>query len=106
MNSAIKVGDVSISNEQLQNSINSILSARKAENVDVATLNLPTGANLTSEVVQSYLRNLIIDQVASDQGITFTPAALEKFKANFINQIGGANILPATLAQHDVAMGD
>jgi hypothetical protein len=105
-NYAIKVGSETVSENQIQNSVNEILSERQKLGLNASSNNLPTGQQLISDVIQTYLSALVLNEVSKEQGINLTPAIYEKLKATFIQEVGGANLLPATLLQHDVAPQD
>ncbi len=105
-NMALSVGNESVSDTQIQDSVHAVLVDRQNEKVDNSSNSLATGSALTNQVLQVYLGWLVITQVAKDLNVSQTPAGYINYKTGFINSIGGTSILPATLAQHNIAQKD
>lgn len=97
LNTAANVGSITITQTELQNSINEILTERAA--VDTTQMQLQSGADLNQAELRFKIIVTIFDQIAKELKIRITNGELASAKSSLIQQSGGA----AALGQNLVA---
>ena len=95
MDLAASVGENEITLEQLQGQVDSILAEREA--VDTSQMQLESGAALTRSQLSYLISNLLIDEIAQEQGVEITKANLDAYRLQIIQSIGGEKMLPSVL---------
>ena len=100
MDLAATVGDNEITLEQLQGQVDSILAEREA--VDTSQMQLESGAGLTRSQLSYMISNILIDEIAQEQGVEITTADLDAYRLQIIQSIGGEKMLPSVLVNASV----
>lgn len=100
MDLAASVGDDEISLEQLQSQVDSILAER--QDVDTSQMQLETGDGLTRSQLSYMISNILIDEIAKEQGVEITKADLDAYRLQIIQSIGGEEMLPSVLVNASI----
>jgi hypothetical protein len=92
INVAAKLGDITITQTQLQDSVNEILTEREA--VDTSQMQLQTGADLSASELRFKIIVVVFEQIAKELKIKVTNSDLLKMRSTLIEQVGGeANLV-------------
>jgi len=104
VSSAVTMEGLSISETQVQNSVDAILAERAK--MDTANMQLSTGAALNRAQVRFFIIATIFDDLAKELKITVTPTEILTRKQQIYGQIGGIEQLPAALVSAQIAPQD
>lgn len=94
-NTAAKAGDVTITQTELQASVDEILAERAK--IDTSQMQLATGAELNRGELQFRVVVAIYDEIAKELKIEITKTELSDLRAELIAQIGGEENLASQL---------
>lgn len=94
-NTAATVGSITITQSEVQNSINEMLAARQA--VDTSQMTLQTGSDLNSAELRFKIIVVIFDQIAKELKINITNSELTTMRNKLLSQIGGEANLASNL---------
>ena len=101
MDLAASVGEYEISLSDLQSKVDSIIAERSK--VDTSQMQLEMGSDLTRSQLSFLISNQIIEEVAKDEGIEITDSAVESYRLNVLQNIGGEAMLPNVLVNAGIA---
>lgn len=101
---AAQIGKTKITQSQVQNSIDEILSERSK--IDTAGLNLLTGEELNRNVLRFNLVSEVFLQVGKEQGFNVNQGQIDEMKSNLISQIDGEANLANALINANLAPSD
>lgn len=101
MDLAASVGDNEITLAQLQETVDSILAER--EKVDTTQMQLEVGEDLARSQLSFLIGNLIIEEVAKDEGVVISESELESYRLEVLQNIGGEAMLPSVLVNATIA---
>lgn len=96
-NTAATVGKTTITQAEVQKSVDEILAARQG--VDTTQMNLQSGSELNNAELRFKIIVVIFDQIAKELKIKITNSELETMRNKLLSQIGGE----ANLANNLVA---
>lgn len=100
-NTAATLGDTTITQTELQDTVNTILKERGS--VDAAQTQLDTGASLNRSQLRFMIITTIFDEIAKELKITVTKTEIATTKANMIDQSGGQKAFKSNLVQAQIA---
>jgi len=101
---AAKIGSVTVTNKQVDTSVNEILAQRKG--IDTTGMNIPTGSDLTLAELNFHVIAVLLADTGALNKITVTPAEVATRRSQIISQIGSAADLPKALVSANVASQD
>jgi hypothetical protein len=101
VNSAATLGDITITQEQLQTSVDQLLTERAA--VDTSQMQLESGATLNRSQLRFQVITTIFDEIAKELKINLTDSEITASRANLITQSGGEAALPSNLVAAQIA---
>ena len=101
---AATVGNVKISEAQVQKSIDAALAERKK--VDTTGMQLETGAAFNRNQLRFHLIAALIGSVVADLKISVTKAEIDARRAQILTQLGGEANLPKALVGAGIAGAD
>lgn len=104
VSSAVTMEGFTISETQVQGSVDAILAERAK--MDTANMQLSTGAALNRAQVRFFIIATIFDDLAKELKITVTPTDILTRKQQIYGQIGGIDQLPAALVSAQIAPQD
>ena len=103
-NVAATLGDMTITQSKVQESIDAILAERAQ--VDTTNMQLRTGADLNRGQVRTFIIYAIFDNIARELKVDVTPTEIATRKAEILNQIGGQQQLRPALVGAQIAPQD
>ena len=101
---AATLGDVKITQATVQGSVDSILAERAK--VDTTQMQLETGEALNRGQLRFHLYSALLRSIGEEIKIEVTKAEIDTRRANILEQVGGAESLPAELVNAGIAPGD
>ena len=101
---AATLGDVKITQATVQGSVDSILAERAK--VDTTQMQLETGEALNRGQLRFHLYSALLRAIGEEINIEVTKAEIDTRRANILEQVGGAESLPAELVNAGIAPGD
>ena len=101
VNSAATLGDITITQEQLQTSVDQLLAERAA--VDTSQMQLESGAILNRSQLRFQVITTIFDEIAKELKINLTDSEITASRANLIAQSGGEAVLANNLVAAQIA---
>ena len=101
VNSAATLGDITITQEELQTSVDQLLTERAA--VDTSQMQLESGAILNRSQLRFQVITTIFDEIAKELKINLTDSEITASRANLIAQSGGEAALPSNLVAAQIA---
>ncbi len=100
-NAAATLGKTTISQNELQATIDTILKER--EGVDVSQMQLESGASLNRSQLRFLIITKIFDQIAAELKLGVTKTEIATTRANMIDQSGGAATFATNLVAAQIA---
>jgi hypothetical protein len=100
-NAAATLGKTTISQSQLQATVDTILKER--EGVDVSQMQLESGASLNRSQLRFLIITKIFDQIAAELKLGVTKTEIATTRANMIDQSGGAATFATNLVAAQIA---
>lgn len=101
VNSAATLGDISISQEELQESVDQLLLERAA--VDSSQMQLETGAPLNRSQLRFKIITTIFDEIAKELKIPLSDSEIAASRTRTITQSGGAEAFATNLVSAQIA---
>lgn len=101
VNSAATLGDITITQEELQSSVDQLLTERAA--VDTSQMQLESGATLNRSQLRFQVVTTIFEEIAKELKINLTDSEITTSRANLIAQSGGEAALPTNLVAAQIA---
>jgi hypothetical protein len=101
INSAATLGDITITQEELQSSVDQLLTERAA--VDTSQMQLESGATLNRSQLRFKVITAIFDEIAKELKINLTDSEIAASRVNLIAQSGGETALPSNLVAAQIA---
>ena len=101
INSAATLGDITITQEELQTSVDQLLTERAA--VDTSQMQLESGAILNRSQLRFQVITTIFDEIAKELKINLTDSEITASRANLIAQSGGEAVLASNLVAAQIA---
>lgn len=100
LNTAASLGDITISQTELQASVDQILLERSK--VDSSQMQLQTGADLNQTELRFKIITTIFNEIAKELKISISNAELKAMRDNLISQIGGVDQLATNLVSAQI----
>lgn len=104
VDAALTMGDTKITTAELQANIDLILAERAK--VDTSQMQLESGATLLRNQLNFQLLLAGFAEIAKDLSIQVTSSEIAARRAQIVEQVGGAEALPAALVSASIAPGD
>lgn len=101
VNSAATLGDINITQEELQSSVDQLLTERAT--VDTSQMQLESGATLNRSQLRFQVVTTIFEEIAKELKINLTDSEIAASKATLITQSGGETALPTNLVAAQIA---
>jgi hypothetical protein len=101
LNSAATLGDMTISQTQLQTTVDTLLKERATQ--DVSQQQLETGAKLNRSQLRFLLITKIFDEIAKELKIEVTKTEMATTRQGLVDQSGGESALTANLVSAQIA---
>ena len=101
---AAQVGKTTISQKEVQTSIDEILAERSK--IDTSNMNLITGEELNRNVLRFKLISEVFQQIGESQGFKVTKGQVDSMRSDLISQVGGESGLPTALVNAYIAPRD
>lgn len=101
INSAATLGDITITQEELQGSVDQLLVERAA--VDTSQMQLESGATLNRSQLRFQVVTTIFDEIAKELKINLTDSEIAASRVNLIAQSGGETALATNLVAAQIA---
>lgn len=101
VNSAATLGDITITQEELQSSVDQLLTERAA--VDTSQMQLESGATLNRSQLRFQVVTTIFEEIAKELKINLTDSEITASRARLIAQSGGEAALPTNLVAAQIA---
>ena len=101
VNSAATLGDITITQEELQSSVDQLLTERAA--VDTSQMQLESGATLNRSQLRFQVVTTIFEEIAKELKINLTDSEIAANRASLIAQSGGEAALPTNLVAAQIA---
>lgn len=101
VNSAATLGDITITQEELQSSVDQLLTERAA--VDTSQMQLESGATLIRSQLRFQVVTTIFEEIAKELKINLTDSEIAANRASLIAQSGGEAALPTNLVAAQIA---
>jgi hypothetical protein len=100
-NTAATLGDITITQEEVQSTVAEMLTARAS--VDTSQMELETGATLNRSQLRFKIITTIFDEIAKELKIKLTTAEITKASSSLVTQSGGAEALAKNLVGAQIA---
>ena len=100
-NTAATLGDITITQEEVQTTVAEMLAAR--EGVDTTQMQLETGATLNRSQLRFRIITTIFEEIAKELKINLTTAEITKASTGLVTQSGGAEALAKNLVAAQIA---
>ena len=101
VNSAATLGDITITQEELQSTVDQLLTERAA--VDTSQMQLESGATLNRSQLRFQVVTTIFEEIAKELKINLTDSEIAANRASLIAQSGGEAALPTNLVAAQIA---
>ena len=101
INSAATLGDITITQEELQGTVDQLLVERAA--IDSSQMQLESGATLNRSQLRFKIVTTIFDEIAKELKINLTDSEITISRARLITQSGGEEALASNLAAAQIA---
>jgi hypothetical protein len=101
VNSAATLGDITITQEELQSSVDQLLIERAA--VDTSQMQLESGATLNRSQLRFQVLATVLEEIAKELKINLTDSEITVTRTNLITQSGGEEALPSNLVAAQIA---
>ena len=101
VNSAATLGDITITQEELQSSVDQLLVERAA--VDTSQMQLESGATLNRSQLRFQVLATVLEEIAKELKINLTDSEITVTRTNLITQSGGEEALPSNLVAAQIA---
>lgn len=95
LNTAATIGNITITQTELQKSVDQILAERAG--MDVSQMQLQSGADLNQAELRFKIIVTVFNQIAKELKVNITNSEIEAMKANLISQSGGIEALAQNL---------
>ena len=99
--SAATLGDMTISQNELQTTVDTLLKEREGQ--DVSQMQLETGATLNRSQLRFLIITKIFDEIAKELKLEITKTELATSRQGLIDQSGGESALAANLVAAQIA---
>ena len=100
-NTAATLGDITITQEEVQTTVAEMLAAR--EGVDTTQMQLETGATLNRSQLRFKIITTVFEEIAKELKIKLTTAEITKASTGLVTQSGGAEALAKNLVAAQIA---
>jgi hypothetical protein len=100
-NSAATLGDITISQTELQTTVSQLLKER--EGIDVSQMQLESGASLNRSQLRFLIITHIFDEIAKELKLSVTKTELATTRQGLIDQSGGEATLGTNLVSAQIA---
>lgn len=100
-NTAATLGDITITQEEVQTTVAEILAAR--EGVDTTQMQLETGATLNRSQLRFKIITTVFEEIAKELKIKLTTAEITKASTGLVTQSGGAEAFAKNLVAAQIA---
>jgi hypothetical protein len=100
-NTAATLGDITITQEEVQSTVAEMLTARAS--VDTSQMELETGATLNRSQLRFKIITTIFEEIAKELKIKLTTAEITKASSSLVTQSGGAEALAKNLVGAQIA---
>jgi hypothetical protein len=104
VDAALSLGDTKVTTAELQANVDSILAERGK--VDTTQMQLETGENLLRNQLNFKLLLAGFSEIATELDIQITNSEIAGRRAEIVEQVGGADALPAALVSASIAPAD
>lgn len=104
VDTALSYGDTKITNAELQANVDLILAERTK--VDISQMQLESGETLLRNQLNFKLLLAGFAEIAKELSIQVTSSEIAGRRAQIVEQVGGAEALPAALVSASIAPGD
>lgn len=101
LNSAATLGDMTISQNELQTTVDTLLKERATQ--DVSQMQLETGATLNRSQLRFLIITKIFDEIAKELKLEITKTELATTRQGLVDQSGGESALAANLVSAQIA---
>ena len=101
VNSAATLGDITITQEELQSSVDQLLVERAA--VDTSQMQLESGATLNRSQLRFQVLATVLEEIAKELKINLTDSEITVTRTSLITQSGGEEALPSNLVAAQIA---
>ena len=101
LNSAATLGDMTISQNELQTTVDTMLKERAAQ--DVSQMQLETGATLNRSQLRFLIITKIFDEIAKELKLEVTKTEMATTRQNMVDQSGGESALAGNLVSAQIA---
>jgi hypothetical protein len=101
LNSAATLGDMTISQNELQTTVDTLLKERGAQ--DVSQMQLETGATLNRSQLRFLIITKIFDEIAKELKLEVTKTEMATTRQNMIDQSGGEAAFAGNLVAAQIA---
>ena len=101
INSAATLGDITITQEELQSSVDQLLVERAA--VDTSQMQLESGATLNRSQLRFQVLATVLEEIAKELKINLTDSEITVTRTSLITQSGGEEALPSNLVAAQIA---
>jgi len=101
VNSAATLGDITITQEELQSSVDQLLVERAA--VDTSQMQLESGATLNRSQLRFQVLATVLEEIAKELKINLTDSEITVTRTRLITQSGGEEALPSNLVAAQIA---
>lgn len=101
VNSAATLGDITITQEELQSSVDQLLVERAA--VDTSQMQLESGATLNRSQLRFQVLTRVLEEIAKELKINLTDSEITVSRTNLIARSGGEEALPTNLVAAQIA---
>ena len=101
LNSAATLGDMTISQNELQTTVDTMLKERATQ--DVSQMQLETGATLNRSQLRFLIITKIFDEIAKELKLEVTKTEMATTRQNMVDQSGGESALAGNLVSAQIA---
>ena len=101
LNSAATLGDMTISQNELQTTVDTMLKERATQ--DVSQMQLETGATLNRSQLRFLIITKIFDEIAKELKLEVTKTEMVTTRQNMVDQSGGESALAGNLVSAQIA---
>jgi hypothetical protein len=101
VNSAATLGEITITQEELQSSVDQLLVERAA--VDTSQMQLESGATLNRSQLRFQVLTRVLEEIAKELKINLTDSEITVSRTNLIARSGGEEALPTNLVAAQIA---
>lgn len=103
-NSAVTLGEISISQTEFQKTVDTLLAERKG--VDVSQMQLQSGGDLNRSQLRFIIITTVFDEIAKELKLEVTKTEVTTTAQELINQSGGEEALTTNLVAAQIASTD